>query len=203
MDAKQGASTTSSSAAMPNLPQHLSPQKQLGKGSYGSVFLCEDRRSGKKCAVKHIRKATHHGRCILREVVLLARLRHENLVHLLDFPAVPSPDFQDVILVVPYMATDLHKVIHSGQDLTDKHMQVIICQILRGLSYLHSAGVAHRDLKPANVLLTRECQVKICDFGLARGDMQGGDISANECAEFTEYVVTRWYRAPEVMLLPK
>merc|ERR1719313_457193 len=170
MDAKQGASTTSSSAAMPNLPQHLSPQKQLGKGSYGSVFLCEDRRSGKKCAVKHIRKATHHGRCILREVVLLARLRHENLVHLLDFVPVPSPDFQDVILVVPYMATDLHKVTHSGQDLTEKHIQVIICQILRGLSYLHAAGVAHRDLKPANVLISKDCQVKICDFGLARGD---------------------------------
>jgi mitogen-activated protein kinase 1/3 len=192
-------------AQVAGFPDHLSVQKQLGKGSYGSVYLCEDRNNrGKKVAAKHIRKATHHGRCILREVVLLARLKHENLVSLVDFVQVPSPDFQDVILVVPYMATDLHKVIHSGQDLTEKHIQVIICQILRGLAYLHSAEVAHRDLKPANVLLTKDCQVKICDFGLARGDMEGGDISAaGECAEFTEYVVTRWYRAPEVMLLPK
>eukprot|EP00746_Dinoflagellata_sp_MGD_P006934 gnl/MRDRNA2_/MRDRNA2_113672_c0_seq1.p1 gnl/MRDRNA2_/MRDRNA2_113672_c0~~gnl/MRDRNA2_/MRDRNA2_113672_c0_seq1.p1 ORF type:complete len:533 (-),score=89.00 gnl/MRDRNA2_/MRDRNA2_113672_c0_seq1:221-1819(-) len=191
-------------AQVAGFPDHLSVLKQLGKGSYGSVYLCEDRKRGKKVAAKHIRKATHHGRCILREVVLLARLKHENLVSLVDFVQVPSPEFQDVILVVPYMATDLHKVIHSGQDLTEKHIQVIICQILRGLTYLHAAGVAHRDLKPANVLLSKDCQVKICDFGLARGDMEGGDISAaGECAEFTEYVVTRWYRAPEVMLLPK
>lgn len=190
-------------AQVAGFPDHLSVLKQLGKGSYGSVYLCDDRNKGKKVAAKQIRKATHHGRCILREVVLLARLKHDNLVSLVDFVQVPSPDFQDVILVVPYMATDLHKVIHSGQDLTEKHIQVIICQILRGLAYLHAAGVAHRDLKPANVLLSKDCQVKICDFGLARGDMDGGDISANECAEFTEYVVTRWYRAPEVMLLPK
>lgn len=191
------------SAQIAGFPSHLSVLKQLGKGSYGSVYLCDDRNKGKKVAAKQIRKATHHGRCILREVVLLARLKHENLVSLIDFVQVPSPDFQDVILVVPYMATDLHKVIHSGQDLTEKHIQVIICQILRGLGYLHAAGVAHRDLKPANVLLSKDCQVKICDFGLARGDMDGGDIAGGECAEFTEYVVTRWYRAPEVMLLPK
>jgi len=192
------------------MPEHLRTVKQLGRGAYGSVHLCEDRVTGSQVAVKHIKNAARHGKSILREVRLLSRLRHENLLHLLDFPALGSPDFEDVFLVLPYMPTDLHKVIQSRQNLSEKHMQVVICQIFRALAHLHGAGVAHRDLKPANILLTADCRLKICDFGLARGDMHmaaTGEASdceeAAECGVLTEYVVTRWYRAPEVMLLPK
>ncbi|CAE8709598.1 unnamed protein product, partial [Polarella glacialis] len=89
--------------------------------------------------------------------------------------------------------------------LTEKHVQVIIVQILRALAHLHASGVAHRDLKPANILLSTDCKLKICDFGLARGGLDGGDEDSPQeaCGVLTEYVVTRWYRAPEVMLLPK
>jgi mitogen-activated protein kinase 1/3 len=66
-------------------------------------------------------------------------------------------------------------------------------QILRGLKYIHSAGVLHRDLKPSNVLLNASCDLKICDFGLARTSTEANDF-------MTEYVVTRWYRAPELLL---
>lgn len=185
-------------------PPHLKVLRQLGRGAYGTVHLCEDTRTGTQVAVKHVRHAVRHGKSILREVRLLARLWHENLLHLLDFPAVTSPNFEDVLLVLPYMPADLHKVIQSQQALTEKHVQVIMVQILRALAYLHAAGVAHRDLKPANILLTSDCKLKVCDFGLARGDMgdrDGDDEQA--CGVLTEYVVTRWYRAPEVMLLPK
>jgi serine/threonine protein kinase len=190
-------------------PAHLKVIKQLGSGSYGTVHLCEDTRTGTQVAVKHVKKAAAHGKSMIREIRLLARLRHDNLLHLLDLPAVPSPDFSDIFLVLPYMPADLLKVIHlKNQPLTDKHVQVIITQILRALGHLHMAGVAHRDLKPANVLISGDCKVKICDFGLARGDMRLGET--DECDEpdraegvLTEYVVTRWYRAPEVMLLPK
>mmetsp|Transcript_4127 Transcript_4127/g.15540 ORF Transcript_4127/g.15540 Transcript_4127/m.15540 type:complete len:252 (+) Transcript_4127:400-1155(+) len=92
------------------------------------------------------------------------------------------------------MATDLHQVIRSKQNLTREHFQYFAYQILRGLKYIHSARVLHRDLKPSNILVNANCDVKICDFGLARGmQMQDSDM--------TEYVVTRWYRAPELLLM--
>eukprot|EP00929_Paragymnodinium_shiwhaense_P008939 TRINITY_DN11293_c0_g1_i2.p1 TRINITY_DN11293_c0_g1~~TRINITY_DN11293_c0_g1_i2.p1 ORF type:complete len:698 (+),score=153.16 TRINITY_DN11293_c0_g1_i2:55-2148(+) len=186
------------------LPPHLQFQKKLGHGAYGSVYLCECRRTGEEVAVKHIKDAHRGGKSTLRELVLLARLRHENLVYLLDFPAVPTPDVRDVFLVLPYMHTDLHKVIKSGQELTEKHVQAVTCQILRGLAHLHAAGVAHRDLKPGNVLLSKDCKARIADFGLARGDMPEVEDDVGQLEPIlTEYVVTRWYRAPEIMLLPQ
>eukprot|EP00450_Noctiluca_scintillans_P010824 CAMPEP_0194490298 /NCGR_PEP_ID=MMETSP0253-20130528/9561_1 /TAXON_ID=2966 /ORGANISM="Noctiluca scintillans" /LENGTH=498 /DNA_ID=CAMNT_0039330909 /DNA_START=30 /DNA_END=1527 /DNA_ORIENTATION=- len=182
-------------------PKYLKSVRQLGRGAYGTVHLCEDTRNGAEVAVKHVRHAAKHGKSMLREIHLLARLSHPNLLHLIDFPAVAGPDFEDVFLVLPYMPTDLHKVIQSQQPLATKHVQVILCQLLRAMAYLHASGVAHRDLKPANILLTGDCRLKVCDFGLARGDMP--DDGEEEAGCLTEYVVTRWYRAPEVMLLPK
>ncbi|KAJ0020815.1 hypothetical protein Pint_32247 [Pistacia integerrima] len=90
------------------------------------------------------------------------------------------------------MDTDLHQIILSNQALSQKHCQYFLYQILRGLKYIHSANVIHRDLKPSNLLLNANCDLKICDFGLAR------PTSENEF--MTEYVVTRWYRAPELLL---
>ena len=69
-------------------------------------------------------------------------------------------------------------------------------QILRGLKYIHSANVLHRDLKPSNLLLNTTCDLKICDFGLARV----ADPDHDHTGFLTEYVATRWYRAPEIML---
>ncbi|CAK9053206.1 unnamed protein product [Durusdinium trenchii] len=166
------------------LPSYLKVVKQLGRGAYGTVYLCEDKKSGE-------------------QIRLLARLRHENLLFLLDFPAVSSPNFEDIYLVLPYLAADLHKIIQSQQALTEKHVQVILVQILRAMEYLHASGVAHRDLKPANILLSSDCKLKVCDFGLARGGLGESDEPEEACGVLTEYVVTRWYRAPEVMLLPK
>ena len=93
------------------------------------------------------------------------------------------------------MQTDLHKTIASNT-LTDAHCQYFIYQVLRGLKYIHSAGVIHRDLKPANLLVNQNCDLKICDFGLARVDAN----MYNNDSSMTEYVATRWYRAPEIMI---
>lgn len=101
--------------------------------------------------------------------------------------------FNDIYIVTNLMETDLHRVIYSRQELTDEHIQYFLYQILRGMLYIHSANVIHRDLKPNNILLNKNCDLKICDFGLARG-------FDNENEFKTEYVVTRWYRAPEVIL---
>ena len=95
------------------------------------------------------------------------------------------------------MECDLAAIIRSGQPLTDAHFQSFIYQILCGLKYIHSANVLHRDLKPGNLLVNADCELKICDFGLARGFSQDPDENAGF---MTEYVATRWYRAPEIML---
>jgi len=93
------------------------------------------------------------------------------------------------------METDMHRVIRT-QDLSDDHCQYFIYQTLRALKAMHSANVLHRDLKPSNLLLNANCDLKVCDFGLARSAANVEDNSGF----MTEYVATRWYRAPEIML---
>jgi len=104
-------------------------------------------------------------------------------------PSNVYSEFQDVYLVTDLMGSDLHTIL-KYQQLSDEHVQWIVYQILRGLKYLHSAGVIHRDLKPSNIAINEDCYVKILDFGLARVQDD----------QMTGYVATRWYRAPEVML---
>lgn len=110
--------------------------------------------------------------------------------------------FDEVYLYEELMEADLHAIIRSGQPLTDAHFQSFIYQTLCGLKYIHSANVLHRDLKPGNLLVNADCELKICDFGLARGYTPGGGTSrvAGNSGFMTEYVATRWYRAPEIML---
>jgi len=180
----------------PELPSHLLVSSELGKGAYGEVFLCEDLRDNSKVAVKWIRKFTRDplfGKRILREIRILAAVDHENVLKLTDLFPGPPP-YSDVYIVMPYLQWDLHKVIH-GMQLQDNHAQAFTCQILRGLKYLHSAEIVHRDLKPSNILVKKDCTLRIADLGLARGR-----VSDQE--ELTDYVVTRWYRAPELMLEP-
>jgi len=109
-------------------------------------------------------------------------------------PPPTAEEFDDVYIVQDLMETDLHRIIYSKQPLTIDHIQYFVYQILRGLKYIHSANVLHRDLKPSNLLLKSNCDLKICDFGLARG------VEDEQTGGLTEYVVTRWYRAPEIML---
>jgi serine/threonine protein kinase len=133
----------------------------------------------------------------LREVKLLRHFKHANIVEILDIMQPESfAKFDDVYIVNELMSTDLHQIIYSSQPLTDEHVQYFIYQILRGLKYIHSAHVLHRDLKPSNLLLNANCDLKICDFGLARLASPDGDHQGF----LTEYVATRWYRAPEIML---
>lgn len=95
------------------------------------------------------------------------------------------------------METDLSQIIKSNQPLSDDHIQFFLYQILRGLKYIHSAGIYHRDLKPRNLLVNSNCDLKICDFGLARADIE--ELQTAQTA-LTDYIATRWYRAPEVIL---
>lgn len=95
------------------------------------------------------------------------------------------------------MESDLHQIIHSAQTLTPEHTRYFLYQLLRGLKYVHSANVIHRDLKPSNLLVNENCELKIGDFGMARGLSSHPEESYSF---MTEYVATRWYRAPELLL---
>ncbi|KAJ1965787.1 mitogen activated protein kinase 2 [Dipsacomyces acuminosporus] len=134
----------------------------------------------------------------LREIKLMRHFSgHENIISLLDIDVANSPDFNEIYLIQELMEADLQLIIKSGQPLTDPHYQYFLFQICRGLKYIHSAGVLHRDLKPSNLLVNANCALRIADFGLARGlaETPEGNIGF-----MTEYVATRWYRAPEIML---
>jgi len=109
-------------------------------------------------------------------------------------------DFHDVYIVSELMETDLHRIIYSKQPLSIDHVRYFLYQILRALKYIHSADVLHRDLKPSNLLVNSNCDLKVCDFGLARGVLPEEDVRSGGSMLLTEYVVTRWYRAPEIML---
>ena len=112
--------------------------------------------------------------------------------------AAPDPCSPCSVVIQELMETDMHRVIRT-QDLSDDHAQYFIYQTLRALKALHSADVIHRDLKPSNLLLNANCDLKVCDFGLARS-VKTAEPSGTETGFMTEYVATRWYRAPEIML---
>jgi mitogen-activated protein kinase 1/3 len=133
---------------------------------------------------------------ILREIKLLKHLgQHENIISLVDLFVMPphTVDFKDIYIVTELMECDLDRIVCSNQPLTDQHAQYFLYQILRGLKFIHSANVLHRDLKPSNLLVNSNCDLSICDFGLARG------VNTEYEDTLTEYVVTRWYRAPELL----
>jgi len=145
--------------------------RTLGHGSYGQVAEAEDTLTKKRVAVKWIENVFDQEidtKRILREVYILRHLRHENVIHLLDIFVPPKDPFNEIFLIFEFVDTDLHKLINSPQYLTIDHVKSFLYQILCGLMYIHSSLVIHRDVKPANILLSEDCGLKICDFGLAR-----------------------------------
>lgn len=180
----------------------------IGSGAYGVVISTVDASTSNKVAIKMVPRAFHDevdAKRILREIKLLKHFHHENIIGVVDMmPPLTNhvEDFNDVYIVSDLMETDLHRIIYSKQPLTIDHVQYFLYQILRALKYIHSANVLHRDLKPSNLLVNSNCDLKVCDFGLARGVLSDEEMEGREDSNMllTEYVVTRWYRAPEIML---
>ncbi|KAI0518624.1 hypothetical protein KFK09_006060 [Dendrobium nobile] len=173
-------------------------EEVIGKGSYGVVCSALDTHTGEKVAIKKINDIFEHvsdSTRILREIKLLRLLRHPDIVEIKHILLPPSRrEFKDIYVVFELMESDLHQVIKANDDLTPEHYQFFLYQLLRGLKYIHTANVFHRDLKPKNILANADCKLKICDFGLAR-------VAFNDTPTaifWTDYVATRWYRAPEL-----
>ncbi|XP_074285518.1 mitogen-activated protein kinase homolog NTF6-like [Silene latifolia] len=176
--------------------KYIPPIQPVGRGAYGIVCCAKNSETNEDVAIKKIADAFNNkidAKRTLREIKLLCHMDHDNVVKIKDIIRPPDREkFNDVYIVYELLDTDLHQIIKSEQELKDDHCQYFLYQILRGLKYVHSANVLHRDLKPSNLLLNANCDLKICDFGLAR--------TTSEADFMTEYVVTRWYRAPELLL---
>ncbi|KAJ5554018.1 Mitogen-activated protein kinase hog1 [Penicillium frequentans] len=158
----------------------------VGMGAFGLVCSARDQLTDQPVAVKKIMKPFSTpvlSKRTYRELKLLKHLRHENPERYFYLP------LEDIYFVTELLGTDLHRLLTS-RPLEKQFIQYFLYQILRGLKYVHSAGVVHRDLKPSNILINENCDLKICDFGLAR----------IQDPQMTGYVSTRYYRAPEIML---
>jgi mitogen-activated protein kinase 1/3 len=156
---------------------------------------------------------------ILREIAILNRLRHPNIVRVHNIvEPLDMATFQELYIVMEICDSDLKKLLKADVTLTPLHIDTLLYNLLVGLQYLHSAGIYHRDLKPANVLVNQDCTAKICDFGLSRATTSSQpehEEADEEAAEvggghhgpstarraMTAHVATRWYRAPELILL--
>ncbi|KAI8920501.1 kinase-like domain-containing protein [Entophlyctis helioformis] len=179
-------------------------RREIGRGAYGTVCAAKDNATGRDVAIKKV-GARNFDEVILtkralREVKLLRHLNgHDNVALFIDVDINdPTIKFTELYVVEGLMEADLNQIIKSGQQLTKQHFQYFLYQMLRGLKWMHSANIIHRDLKPGNLLVNSDCELRICDFGLARGI---SDVNAHLVN--TEYVATRYYRAPEVVLSPK
>ncbi|XP_058232457.1 serine/threonine-protein kinase MAK isoform X4 [Hemibagrus wyckioides] len=165
--------------------------KQLGDGTYGSVLLGRSNESGELVAIKRMkRKFYSWEECMnLREVKSLKKLNHANVVKLKE--VIREND--QLYFVFEYMKENLYQLMKDRNKLfPESVIRNITFQILQGLSFIHKHGFFHRDIKPENLLCMGPELVKIADFGLAR------EIRSRP--PYTDYVSTRWYRAPEVLL---
>ena len=150
-----------------NVGPRYSNLQYIGEGAYGMVVSAMDLSSQTKVAIKKISPFEHQTYCqrTLREIKILNRIQHENIIDIRDILRSPTIDtLRDVYIVQSLMETDLYKLLKT-QRLSNDHICYFLYQILRGLKYIHSANVLHRDLKPSNLLLNTTCDLKICDFG--------------------------------------
>jgi len=173
---------------------------KLGKGAYGIVWKAIDKKTREVVALKKVfdafQNATDAQRTF-REIMFLQELNnHENIIKLWN--VLKADNDRDIYLVFEFMDTDLHAVIRANI-LEEVHKQYIMYQLLKALKYMHTAGMLHRDMKPSNMLLNSDCLVKVCDFGLARSIAALSNNSVSNPV-LTDYVATRWYRAPEILL---
>lgn len=178
--------------------------KILGRGSYGVVSTALDSLTNERIAIKRIRPYANDewdARHTLREVRLLKLLGpHPNVISLFDLSVFEEKT--ELYMMMELMDCDLHHIIQSKQGLSEMHHKCFAKQMLEGIKAMHAIGVFHRDLKPGNLLVSKDCKLRITDFGLARF-MDDKTLSGNNQQNpMTEYVVTRWYRCPELLLAP-
>ena len=169
--------------------------EKCGEGAYGKVYLAEDiKNNNMKVAIKKLKPiSVEEGIPIstLREISLLKELSHINIIKLMDLIHISG----NIVLVFEYVDTDLKRVLkqNNGKGFEPKRYKSLLYQLLKGMQHIHKMKILHRDLKSENLLITKDWVLKIADFGLARGF--GLPIS-----NYTNDVVSLWYRSPDILL---
>ncbi|XP_062825443.1 cyclin-dependent kinase-like 3 [Anolis carolinensis] len=165
---------------------------KVGEGSYGTVMKCKHKETGHIVAIKifYEKPEKSVNKIAMREIKFLKQFRHENLVNLIEV----FRQKKKIHLVFEFIDhTILDELQHYSHGLDNRRLKRYLYQILRAIVYLHSNNVIHRDIKPENILVSQTGITKLCDFGFARTLAAPGDV-------YTDYVATRWYRAPELVL---
>lgn len=203
----------------------------IGSGSYGEVYKVRHKETDKIYALKIYKNIFQNrilALRTLREVMILRRIKNERIVKIYDIIPPNLENFNTIAVVLEYLPFDLKKLCEKFVSLKDEHIPKIIYQLLVGLKYLRHVRILHRDLKPENILSDLNFNIKICDFGLARPTIyeqpsftevseamtnkQQYNTGASMCGTFsphptkasrymTCHVVSRWYRAPELILM--
>ncbi|XP_029454200.1 cyclin-dependent kinase-like 2 isoform X2 [Rhinatrema bivittatum] len=165
----------------------------VGEGSYGMVMKCRNKDSGRIVAVKKFLESEDDKmvkKIAMREIRLLKQLRHENLVNLLEV-CKKKKRWYLVFEFVDHTVLDDLEQFPNGLDYN--RVRKYLFQIVRGIGFCHNHNIIHRDIKPENILVSHSGVVKLCDFGFARTLAAPGEV-------YTDYVATRWYRAPELLV---
>ncbi|MEJ1269943.1 cyclin-dependent kinase-like 4 [Cricetulus griseus] len=165
---------------------------KIGEGSYGVVFKCRNKSSGQVVAIKKFVESEDDPvvkKIALREIRMLKQLKHPNLVNLIEV----FRRKRKMHLVFEYCDhTLLHELERNPNGVPDGVIKSVLWQTLQALNFCHKHNCIHRDVKPENILITKQGMIKICDFGFARILIPGD--------AYTDYVATRWYRAPELLV---
>ncbi|ESO99963.1 hypothetical protein LOTGIDRAFT_213120 [Lottia gigantea] len=166
----------------------------VGEGAYGVVLRCRHRESGEMCAIKKFKDSEENDdvrRTTLRELKMLRTLKQENIVDLREAFRRKGK----LYLVFEYMERNMLELLEEQpHGVALEKVRSYIYQLCNAIYWCHSNGVIHRDIKPENLLIGKNDVLKLCDFGFARS------ISTNPNGIYTDYVATRWYRSPELLL---
>jgi len=172
--------------------------RQIGSGSHSIVWEAKNKLTGERVAIKEMVNLfdSQLAKRTYSEIKLLKHFRgHPNVVEVKDFFVEKDNNhFDSAFMVLELMSQDLSQLLKSNQQINDEHIKLFVYQILCALKAVHSAGVIHRDLKPQNILINADLEVKLCDFGTGRSDVN--ELALTHLKE----VATPYYRAPEGIL---
>ncbi|KAK1433899.1 hypothetical protein QVD17_10817 [Tagetes erecta] len=169
---------------------------KIGEGTYGVVYKARDKKTREIVALKKVKMGSDdEGEgfpvTALREINIISRLRHPCLVQMKE---VVTDGSDGVYMVMEYVAHELNECMkRMRQPFTESEVKRLMLRLLEGVSYLHDNYVMHRDLKPTNLLLNKDGELKICDFGMSR-------LYASPLKPYTPWIAALWYKAPELLL---
>lgn len=171
--------------------------QQVGEGTYGKVYKAQNTLTSDYVALKRLRlESEREGFPItaMREIKLLQSFDHPNVVNLLEMMV----EHNQIFMVFDYLDHDLTGLLtHPDLKMQEPHRKYIFRQLMEGLHYLHKKQIIHRDIKGSNILLDSTGRLKIADFGLARTMKL---VRPGESPDYTNRVITIWYRPPELLL---